>query len=494
MEQEEDIRYKAFYDFYVDIFGGIIPGLLFLFSVIMSMGIPFIYMLLLFNKEMFNNGNNPEVSTKIDLLLTNVFQGWFWVIFFLMLVILAYVIGHIFYRMEIKDPDQKDFVRQQKENIKKIITEYTNNEKKQNFYLTYQGKGIEISYKQNESTNENIQPECNKIKHFEYYYFLFKFIEEMQFLLNTNEDKDEKTNNVILESYFGTELISFMKDWNTIIEKVWGEGQDSIKGNTIDIIRFIEIAKKYEESIPLWTKILSSKNLLESKEYAILKKFVLPENNEKIIDDYVNLINKNKSWNNFQYDEENPFMVLFCILYNQAECACEIKENCLFPYRSYYKYLLKRGFTELSKYANWSISNIRSKNKINKYKLYVQTRNPKVFFILTKNESHIRMASSSWHVSRVLILPIYLFLGVIVALLLFHNNPLCERNALNTLLERFCILIIPVLNIFLLRFLNKKITGFIHYQRLREIFYTINIYDYCSKNEEEGKFAMPHPK
>ena len=98
----------------------------------------------------------------------------------------------------------------------------------------------------------------------------------------------------------------------------------------------------------------------------------------------------------------NMFMVSYLILHMQNESGCATERRCDFPYMSYYKYLLKRRLYSLLRYADWATSSARTKNQINKYKIDLQLHVPNAYAVIIKNESHIRMASSSWHVARVI--------------------------------------------------------------------------------------------
>ncbi len=105
--QVEDERYefnsvKIAHELMVDILGGLIPGALFLFSIILCVVFPIICYA--------NPGN------KFGFLMKD--GDWFWIVAFLSFLILSYVIGHIFYRADIKVPDRMDIRREQ---MKKLI-------------------------------------------------------------------------------------------------------------------------------------------------------------------------------------------------------------------------------------------------------------------------------------------------------------------------------------------------------------------------------------
>lgn len=113
-------------------------------------------------------------------------------------------------------------------------------------------------------------------------------------------------------------------------------------------------------------------------------------------------LHKRKKSNIFPCELFNIFMVSYLILLMQNESGCATERRCDFPYMSYYKYLLKRRLYNLLQYADWATSSARTKNHINKYKIDLQVHVPNAYAVIIKNESHIRMASSSWHVAKVI--------------------------------------------------------------------------------------------
>lgn len=184
--------------------------------------------------------------------------------------------------------------------------------------------------------------------------------------------------------------------------------------------------------------------------------------------------------------------VCYGILYFQNETGCDTEERCDFPYMNYYKYLLKRKETELLKYVDWDTPCSRTKNKINKYKIEIQMFASGVYSILNKNESHIRMAASSWHVAvaveKVVACMIVLTLIPIAAkLYLYFSGGAPEFNDMIHSVVRFfdprsdmarlCVAFAFPCSVFIaLGYIRRRVASFIHYQRLREIYYTLYTY------------------
>lgn len=126
------------------------------------------------------------------------------------------------------------------------------------------------------------------------------------------------------------------------------------------------------------------------------------------------------------------------ILHMQNESGCATEDRCDFPYMSYYKYLLKRELKSLLQYVKWSTPATRTKNQLNQYKIELQLHVSNAFSIITKNESHIRMASSSWHVAKVIkgmsfwIGGVMLLFAVIGAICHDSNNDESKRDKSDT--------------------------------------------------------------
>ncbi|MCD8173344.1 MAG: hypothetical protein LUD76_07800 [Alistipes sp.] len=114
-----DIEYaktsvKVINDFLIDIIGSVVPGIIFLFSVIVSVAIPAV--MLYFSYPLLPEPDT-QYATKVELLISNTFQGWFWLVVFFTFLILAYAIGNIFYRRDIKEMDRASFVYAKKKHF-----------------------------------------------------------------------------------------------------------------------------------------------------------------------------------------------------------------------------------------------------------------------------------------------------------------------------------------------------------------------------------------
>ena len=236
----------------------------------------------------------------------------------------------------------------------------------------------------------------------------------------------------------------------------------------------------------------------------------------------------------------NRLIICYMILHMQNESGCATEDRCDFPYMSYYKYLLKRELKDLLKYVKWCTPATRTKNQLNQYKIELQLHVPNAFSIISKNESHIRMASSSWHVARVIrilsIISLIFTIGFGIAGIYYHKDNNSEANrteikaeirkkhiahvvlnyneltnsviktpsdslysdskqtdqnnieykryidtklpfvANTSLPNEYLAILFPILTWALAAYIRRNVPRFIHYQRLREIYYTIKIF------------------
>jgi hypothetical protein len=141
-----------------------------------------------------------------------------------------------------------------------------------------------------------------------------------------------------------------------------------------------------------------------------------------------------------------------------------------FPYRFLKKYLLSRGLKHLADFIPWDENNFsnRSKTFINLLKIRIQFFHPDKMGDILKNEGHVRLMSSIWHLLKYI-----KFISIICIIL----NILIFSIGLIWTNETVLYLIIPSLLstlIFLFGMLGKReIELFIHYQRVREVFYVL---------------------
>ena len=132
---------------------------------------------------------------------------------------------------------------------------------------------------------------------------------------------------------------------------------------------------------------------------------------------------------------------------------------------------------ELLEHVNWFTIEERSKNKINSLKIQIQIFANEAYALINKNESHIRMSSSTWHITKLLI-----FVTSASALAFFviaFINWICTPGGIK--MVQCIAFLLPLMMLLLVAYIRQSITKYIHYQRMREIQYTLQIYHQFKK-------------
>ncbi len=433
----EDERYefnsvKIAHELMVDILGGLIPGALFLFSIILCVVFPIICYA--------NPGN------KFGFLMKD--GDWFWIVAFLSFLILSYVIGHIFYRADIKVPDRADIRREQRKKLKAFVYGIPVGKNK---------KGCnESEGNENTSIENSISCEVDyAAKRMRYaasrLYMEIKPLADAlcDYKCNTSHDlyNDDFKKNCDEAIEFLNDILNkptevFIKGWNES-DSPFKIRLNKFKKNILHVL-FPEadcIIDLKDNDASSMDSILKSNfpNNFKKEQYESLAKQLFPQIDQlpfrsryvlydtvKIVPlvaqhlgnvgwrlwrrlrFYIRLHSINNNWkiedwrrcDNIEKEPFNILMVAYLILHMQNESGCATEKRCDFPYMSYYKYLLKRGQFELLRFVKWGTSSARTKNQINKYKIELQLHVPNAYSIISKNESHIRMAASSWHVAK----------------------------------------------------------------------------------------------
>lgn len=165
-------------------------------------------------------------------------------------------------------------------------------------------------------------------------------------------------------------------------------------------------------------------------------------------------------------------VICYSILHNQMDIGCATSYRGDFPYTNYYKYLLKRNMLKLLEYVDWYRMEERSKNKINSLKVKIQIFANEAYPLINKNESHIRMSSSTWHMSSLLFI-VTIASSICFAVILFYNM----SGSSDMKYIHYMAVLLPISMLLLVSYIRHNITHYIHYQRMREIQYTLQIYD-----------------
>lgn len=149
------------------------------------------------------------------------------------------------------------------------------------------------------------------------------------------------------------------------------------------------------------------------------------------------------------------------------------EDEVQFPYNNLKEYLLRRGRKDLAAMVEWDYDtpDARSKTFINSYKIYLQFNYPERCGTINKNEAHVRLTSSMWYASIALIRLAWIGTALIVltfplALHISHLKPDVGQLTIYPFLMNICLF-------YFANRTKKNSEKFLHYQRVREIFYVL---------------------
>ena len=188
------------------------------------------------------------------------------------------------------------------------------------------------------------------------------------------------------------------------------------------------------------------------------------------IDDYLKYIAEDRE-SNHTLDEFKKYL--------QNEYGCTCKTDCEFPFPYFSMYLKHRGLNHLLPLVPWENDiNIRTKNFINILKVRLRFHFPNKCGTIIRNEGHVRLASSTWYVGRVISIAAIvalLFIFASLVILYIHSNDLNEYKLLlsNYFSEFLVITIFIVLIGVLGQLVRSHIETFLHYQRQREVVHVL---------------------
>jgi hypothetical protein len=461
---------KTINEFLIDIIGALIPGIIFLVSTIVSIIFPLL--IIVYNQLPESN----DSVDKIDLLIFA--QGWFWLVVFFTLLILAYAIGNIFYRLDIKKIDRKSFQYEKNRcfcyEIIPIIKGLKEDKKKEDKKIKYARSKLYFVIKRRFFLR-NIYKEP----------FSFdRFIEKYCLLLI---DHLSKTDRKYLQKHKQSFCSLFkknknknsaMEDLNTIAYFVYKSKDENVINLIHEEIEAMETEKneKEETTDSIWSKLKMKSSPQNKQEQDFSDKYIgkWKEQNE-ILSEFLKPYMKTKDFPDFTKEEqecEKAYILAigwYFLFLLRSENACDNKQDCQFPYEYYNTYLIKREETHLLEYAKWcKDERARSKNALNRLKLKLQLIANQDYNILVKNEAHIRMSSSSWYVAEKNIW-INVIILLIFSILLFWKPDFYQNM--------YFIIILPVLMLLLNFFIYRSVIKYLHYQRLREIFFVLQVFD-----------------
>lgn len=165
-----------------------------------------------------------------------------------------------------------------------------------------------------------------------------------------------------------------------------------------------------------------------------------------------------------------------------SEHGTDITEyDAQFPYFFLREYLEGRGLAHLTKWVSWSGHNtktwrFRTKMVINILKIRLQFLVPERCKDIVRNEAHVRMATSVWYstwwiiATAGLALLMALLSAVVAFVLVGPSHTVLSVLGFDVFVLAFAL------------FLKAKIERFIHYLRVREIVYVLEMADFATRN------------
>lgn len=342
-------------------------------------------------------------------------SGGFWWVLLIICVFFSYVVGHIFYRADISVPDKQDVKRQVTRFLKRVKKSLIVSDCAEN-----QSIDLYKSLLRQEIAILNIR--------------LVDLLPESK---SATKDKDSHLDS---------------------LKKVCGDALEELKSDN----EHVDIKK-------IWP-VLFPEDIINNGE------FVLSPNSENVVKKYKEYF---ACLEHTCSDGLLNLVICYCILHNQMDIGCATSDRGDFPYTNYYKYLLKRNMLKLLEHVDWYRMEERSKNKINFLKVKIQIFANEAYPLINKNESHIRMSSSTWHMSSLLLFVTIASSISFAAILLFNMLSCCSGRICLCCIRNvhYMAVLLPATMFLLVFYIKYNISHYIHYQRMREIQYTLQIYD-----------------
>ena len=174
----------------------------------------------------------------------------------------------------------------------------------------------------------------------------------------------------------------------------------------------------------------------------------------------------------------------------RSEFGCSSYDECEFPYPFLDRYLQRRGHDHLLPFVRWEGGNsLRSKTYINLLKIRLRYFHPEKCSEVIKNEAHVRLSSSTWHVARAMRICSLVAIGVL--LLALFRLPFLEGAASDAWIRSMLVaLMMPASVLVLALFGKRQIENILHYQRMREVFFVLET-SYIAFREQPEQLDPP---
>lgn len=169
----------------------------------------------------------------------------------------------------------------------------------------------------------------------------------------------------------------------------------------------------------------------------------------------------------------------------RGEFACESMRDCEFPFPYIRRYLRQRNHSHLTKYVHWcGPEENRSKTAVNRYKLAIEAHFPSRYRRLVRNEAHVRLSTSTWYAAGALK---NFGLGAAAAMLGLALLDALGWTSWDTpgfeLAWHLEQVLTPLAVAVVAWYLRRSVEGYNHYQRLREVFFVLEMASICELNE-----------
>jgi hypothetical protein len=177
--------------------------------------------------------------------------------------------------------------------------------------------------------------------------------------------------------------------------------------------------------------------------------------------------------------------------------GCDNERDCEFPYPYLRSYLKQRGHDHLLYLVPWfDNTSRRSKTHLNRLKIRLKYFCPEKCWPIVRNEAQVRLATSMWYVADVLKkISVCGLAAVVVAICVayFHvrTNPMSSEILWKFARWAFPLVLSPVLAFSVSKFCKTRVERFVHYQRLHEVFYILELAHTASKEHSEITEGQP---
>ena len=155
----------------------------------------------------------------------------------------------------------------------------------------------------------------------------------------------------------------------------------------------------------------------------------------------------------------------------KGEYGCENDGDVRFPYRYLHDYLEQRGLRHLMWFVLWkdpAKGTFRSKNYINVLKIRLGFYQPGHCITIARNEAHVRLISSTWHLCRGLVLAGAVGIAFVLIRFAILKGPIWDRAQ-----DSIALLASPVFVMVAAAYIRWKTEKPLHYMRLREIIFVL---------------------